>query len=452
MLRTLLMLALFGLCGADKCPNNQYFTCIGPYSANCTGSCHCTDGYGRDANGTCVSTAPPPIDNHPSPPPPITPSPVTTPTEAPPGPKLKCENATRHEILACRFGCPPERSCQNRHWPPPSCAPPAPWLKCTNKCICDNGYVRNEPSGICVTEEQCDKCPGENEYFQCDGENEADCEGHCYCLSNYVRDMDGKCVYVDPASPPKILGPPLATTTENPQCPKLTCDNATRHETLACVHGCPPERSCQNRFWPPLPCAPPGPEIICTDKCICDEGYVRNEPSGVCVTEEQCDKCPGENEYFQCDGENEANCEGHCYCLSNRVRDIDGKCVYVDPASPPKILDPPSVTTTETPQSPEPVSCDNATRHEVPSCVYICPRERTCQSRHWPHTTCPPPSLIECKNKCVCDAGYIRNKPNGQCITAEQCDKCPGISQYFACDGPYSENCKGSCHSAVGYE
>ncbi|XP_063389647.1 zonadhesin-like [Cydia fagiglandana] len=330
----------------DKCPgNNQYFACDGPYSQNCTGSCHCTDGYARDANGTCVSTAPPPVDNHPPPPPLITPSPpVTAPTKGPIGPKLACDNATRHETLACRFGCPPEPSCLNRHRPPPSCAPPAPWLKCTDQCVCAKGYVRNKPSGVCVTEKQCDKCPGENEYFQCDGDNEPNCDGHCNCLSNHVRDKDGKCVYVDPTSTPKVDPPPV-TTTEKPPCTKpLSCDNATRHEVPSCVYICPREPTCESRNWPHTTCPPPTLDQ-CLEKCVCDAGYIRNKLNGQCISTEQCDLCSGDNEYFECDGEYAEDCDGHCYCSFGYARDKDGNCVYVYPASPPKLPDPPKAET-----------------------------------------------------------------------------------------------------------
>ncbi|XP_048001610.1 zonadhesin-like [Leguminivora glycinivorella] len=419
----------------DKCPgNNLYFACDGPYSQNCTGSCYCTDGYECNANGTCVSTDSPTSVNQP---PPLQPQTPPTPN------KLTCDSETRHEVLGCRFGCPPERTCQNRNGPFPSCAPPPPWLKCTDQCVCADGYIKNG-NGDCIPEELCDKCTGQNEYFQCDGVNEPDCEGHCYCFSNHVRDINDKCVYVDPAAPPKIFDPPIETT-ERPTCPKPEeCDTASRHEISACVYGCPPEKSCQNRFWPPPPCAPPGPEIHCTNKCICDDGFFRNEPTGDCVTEEQCDLCPGENEYFKCDGVNEPDCYGHCYCLPNHVRDKDCKCVYVDPAAPPKVVDPPK----------EPELHCNSANHEVPGCVYPCPPERTCKTLHDPEMPCQPENPHVCKPRCLCGEGYVNNGINGTCITIEQCNKilCPGVGEYFACYGKYIDRCNGRCQCEEGYK
>nr|XP_037874656.1 inducible metalloproteinase inhibitor protein-like isoform X2 [Bombyx mori] len=65
------------------------------------------------------------------------------------------------------------------------------------------------------------------------------------------------------------------------------------HEKHAFVMDCPPERSCKNR----------GIKFSCLadqkreQKCVCDEGYVRNE-SNECIEEENCDKCSEPNEEY----------------------------------------------------------------------------------------------------------------------------------------------------------
>ncbi|XP_062531056.1 zonadhesin [Bombyx mori] len=174
---------------------------------------------------------------------------------------------------------------------------PYPFVRqeyCKAGCVCKEGYLKDD-SGKCVARENCpnsDLC-SENEIHvncvlaQCGPMtcSEKDlpmpcplvrreyCKAGCVCKEGYLKDDSGKCV-----------------AREN--CPNLP--SCTRpHEKHAFVMDCPPERSCKNR----------GIKFSCLadqkreQKCVCDEGYVRNE-SNECIEEENCDKCSEPNEEY----------------------------------------------------------------------------------------------------------------------------------------------------------
>ncbi|KAM3962918.1 zonadhesin [Aphomia sociella] len=69
-------------------------------------------------------------------------------------------------------------------------------------------------------------------------------------------------------------------------------------------------------------------------------------------------------------------------------------------------------------------------RNEVLACVKDCPPERTCRNKGI-RFSCVVDDK-PCKQKCVCKEGFYRNI-NGECVTGEQCDMCPGEHEYYAC-------------------
>ncbi|XP_047989654.1 uncharacterized protein LOC125228962 [Leguminivora glycinivorella] len=104
--------------------------------------------------------------------------------------ELNC-NVAQHEIAQCKYICPREVTCQTFHR---STCPPEVLRDCQWRCVCDVGFVRNRPGGVCIPEEKCDKCSKFTEYFECERDNSKDCEGKCHCLPHLVRNKDGECV------------------------------------------------------------------------------------------------------------------------------------------------------------------------------------------------------------------------------------------------------------------
>ncbi|GBP53678.1 Inducible metalloproteinase inhibitor protein [Eumeta japonica] len=121
--------------------------------------------------------------------------------------KIKCNQ--QHEIVRCMYDCPYKVTCRDRnlafkcHWTED--------MKCKDKCVCEDDYYRNE-IGECITNEQCDKCSGPNEYYSCGGacdnvcatldtQNQTNCpivnikcNEMCYCTEGTARNADNVCV------------------------------------------------------------------------------------------------------------------------------------------------------------------------------------------------------------------------------------------------------------------
>ena len=85
-------------------------------------------------------------------------------------------------------------------------------IKCDDKCFCNEGFVRETPSGLCIPIEKCpmptcedpnaehNKCGSscseatcknpEGQSFDCPEM----CETGCFCKKGYVKNEEGKCV------------------------------------------------------------------------------------------------------------------------------------------------------------------------------------------------------------------------------------------------------------------
>lgn len=61
------------------------------------------------------------------------------------------------------------------------------------------------------------------------------------------------------------------------------------NEESRCVAECPPEKSCRTRGIE-VNCLQRATEF-CEDKCVCKDGFFRNE-AGECVTSEECGVYP----------------------------------------------------------------------------------------------------------------------------------------------------------------
>ncbi|KAJ8732564.1 hypothetical protein PYW07_015163 [Mythimna separata] len=208
-------------------------------------------------------------------------------------------------------------------------------------------------------------------------------------------------------------------------------------EELTCVHPCPPEVTCRNRF---LAVSCVETYEPCKPFCACKEGLLRNAV-GDCITLEECEMCDRENEYFECGSfcdnecatlgeQNKTNCpvqsfvcNRKCYCEDGFARDDEGNCVPVEKC-PTKSFEGSSL---DAPKDAARV------RRYTKSAAPICKDENEvftdCKK------SCPPDTCLSivarfkcdskepCKKGCVCKPGYLRQTPDSPCIPLCQCNE-----------------------------
>ncbi|XP_068630539.1 rh5-interacting protein-like isoform X2 [Battus philenor] len=290
----------------------------------CRPSCRCKKNYWRDGD-RCV------------------------PYESCPNVPKKCTKP--HESLKCTTSCPRPRTCFGRHIRYK--CPDVTAQVCKDECVCDDGYYRNS-DGFCVTSDLCDKkCTGPNEVYKADKKtcppetcrsivarykcdsNEVGQPG-CVCKPGFLRlSLNSTCIPMEEC--PELKNSP---DYNKPEC-KLP------HESLKCVKVCPPPKTCNNRFVE-VSCLYIANET-CTHKCVCDDGFYRNE-DGQCVTGDQCsDNCSKPNESIQCVkscprprtcvgrhiryrclNNTDEVCQNKCLCNNGFYRNSDGFCVTSD--------------------------------------------------------------------------------------------------------------------------
>uniref|UniRef100_A0A2A4JHY5 TIL domain-containing protein n=1 Tax=Heliothis virescens TaxID=7102 RepID=A0A2A4JHY5_HELVI len=116
-----------------------------------------------------------------------------------------------NEEMQCVHSCPPQKTCRDRDIPVYCTRVFGP---CTSRCVCKPGYIRNE-NNDCISEDQCEICEKENEFYDCDVPCDNVCESltvrnrtncdlysykcirQCYCKDGYARDSDRNCVPID---------------------------------------------------------------------------------------------------------------------------------------------------------------------------------------------------------------------------------------------------------------
>ncbi|XP_060801129.1 zonadhesin [Amyelois transitella] len=411
-------------------------------------ACQCLFNYRRLSNGTCVPTTQCPPVNCTSPNEYFDPCPPFCPTD-------DCSNATQNG----RCGIPFIQL--------------EIVLPCTPRCRCVKDFWRKD--GVCVPYDQCFKTQEYNEATTskkcCNGPNESytaekkscppdicvslvsryDCTKFpppapgCACDSGYLRPEEGEdCVPICqcPQMKHSVQCQSDDHEVENNQlrfdavmwgflifccafslcaaneAGSLRCNRP--NERVACVHPCPPEKSCRNRDIR-FSCIIEGK---CKDKCVCKEGYFRNV-LGDCIKGEECDMCPGRNEYFSCGPEcdnvcselhmqNRTNCpivnivcNRKCYCDDGFARDADKNCVPVEDC--PKES---SRIKREIPTEPK---CGQ--NEEYQSCKKTCPPE-TCISLV-ARFKCN--SKEPCRPRCACKPGFLRKKTGEPCVPMRQC-------------------------------
>ncbi|XP_026327986.1 inducible metalloproteinase inhibitor protein-like, partial [Hyposmocoma kahamanoa] len=151
-----------------------------PGSPECKPSCRCKDGYVRNDKRECVL-------------------PEQCPT---------C-NGRNEQYEPCPTTCPPQ-TCESLKKDSSYNCPLRPTV-CKGQCVCKPGFYRNKLND-CISEENCRKCFGPNEYFSCGGACDnvcatldkqsqdncpiinITCNNMCYCDKDYARDSNGTCI------------------------------------------------------------------------------------------------------------------------------------------------------------------------------------------------------------------------------------------------------------------
>ncbi|XP_045764412.1 zonadhesin-like isoform X3 [Maniola jurtina] len=366
-----------------------------PGDSECKPSCRCADGYYRNKQGVCV-------------------------------PENECLNCFgQNEVIGCQNTCSPQtcESIGKRY----NC--PRQPAVCKPECRCKNDFFRNK-IGQCISNEDCLKCTGPNEYFSCGGacdnvcatlatQSQTNCSivnvvcnPMCYCEQGYARDSNNTCVPIS-------------------ECPQPICG---KNEVFdECPATCPP-RTCVALGRDYKCKAPPKPgDPECKPSCRCADGYYRNKQD-ICVPKNKCPKpvvCGADEVYNSCvnGGCGRWNCsqpgiicidlikgacrEG-CRCKEGLLRSDDGTCIPADQC---------------------PINCFG--QNEIRGCRLNCPPQ-TCESIGKKY--CCPPQTKECREECRCKEGFFRNKIN-ECISKEDCLKCTGPNEYFSCGGACDNVC-----------
>ncbi|XP_050672953.1 inducible metalloproteinase inhibitor protein-like [Leptidea sinapis] len=184
-----------------------------------------------------------------------------------------------NEILDCVFECPPEKSCRNREIKF-SCLDVI--TPCRPKCVCKKGYIRNSQN-VCILEDYCEKCNGENEYYSCGPHcdnvcatlhemNQTHCpivnircNDKCYCREGYARNDQNECIPIS-------------------ECPVITTVSES----------CPPNEE-YNRCMPcpPDTCTSLVAKYKCDAKacepgCVCKTNYLRKTSQAPCTPTWEC--------------------------------------------------------------------------------------------------------------------------------------------------------------------
>lgn len=145
---------------------------------------------------------------------------------------------------------------------------------CVQKCVCNDGFLRDD-DGNCVEKNSCPikQCGDNEEYLSCgSGCGDLTCENPsytnmtcpdfcnegCFCVEGYVRKY-GKCI---PSSDCEMSCPANEIYTPCGAKCEPTCENPNRNNMI-----CP---------------------FICLEGCICDEGFVRS--NGSCIPARDCPK------------------------------------------------------------------------------------------------------------------------------------------------------------------
>ncbi|KAF2879907.1 hypothetical protein ILUMI_26276 [Ignelater luminosus] len=175
----------------------------------------------------------------------------------------------------CATPCPP--TCETPN--PPAC----PTFTCSEGCLCKPGLIRYEATKECIPPNKCPKVPTCNparneEYSRCASLCPRTCQTPCRepvsCPAVCVRGCVCKKGLIRDEITKKCIKPE--------HCPKCETCKKEHEEWTPCGAAC--VLTCQNVLNPPYcPAAQ-----ACTKGCVCENGFIRDEDSGECITLEDC--------------------------------------------------------------------------------------------------------------------------------------------------------------------
>ncbi|KAF5285389.1 hypothetical protein FQR65_LT13241 [Abscondita terminalis] len=299
--------------------------------------------------------------------------------------------------------CPPDeimdpckRLCQ------PTCQKPIPehcfYFGCTPGCVCKNGLIRDELSGICIDPESCPTNCAEDEIENKLSVCEPSCPTKTVKTSRFVEIK--KCV----------CKPGLVRNKDTNECvPLHECPNeCSTNEYLSNCTNTACRRTCQNKHKE-LQC-----KFACEIGCACKDNYIWDENQSQCVHEKDCSPECGENEeYRQCsDKLCKITCENigqpmicaqacipGCSCKPDYIYDKDqNKCIHKSFCSK-----------------------DCKINEEWSNCINSC--QETC---HYPGKQF---CTKQCKSGCGCKKGFLWDKYKMQCVEKHDCTKNCGKNQ-----------------------
>nr|XP_049693107.1 zonadhesin isoform X3 [Helicoverpa armigera] len=388
-------------CPPESCESlYTTYMCI---ETNCTAGCKCIDGYLRNSLGICI-----------------------------PSDQCGTEPAACKDLNATKVEC--DTAC------PATCADPEPEA-CVDVCVlngcqCKPGYILSERGGVCIAPKDC---PGQSPVC---GANQTyvDCKYGCseYCPISDSR-AQVACSIAAPCPSGCACKPGyLKLSYDNPicvnasDCPPVKCtrpNEVLKRNPKECF-----SERCEDRG---KPCDPVYPA---TPRCVCKEGFFRNEDDE-CIPASECPNtsCNGdENAIFSdCPSSCQATCDNPntnqpcnrkcmtpgCVCKPGFIKiEKDGKCI--DPKKCPANL-----------------GCNGDLNATYSGCTSRCPAKCADLGKD-DAILCP---AVCGPGGCVCKQGYFLND-NGKCVKPEDCPATVPVDR--GCNGDLnatSSECPSAC-------
>ncbi|XP_063893818.1 zonadhesin isoform X2 [Helicoverpa armigera] len=388
-------------CPPESCESlYTTYMCI---ETNCTAGCKCIEGYLRNSLGICI-----------------------------PSDKCGTEPAVCKDLNATKVEC--DTAC------PATCADPEPEA-CVDVCVlngcqCKAGYILSERGGVCIEPKDC---PGQSPVC---GANQTyvDCKYGCskYCPISDSR-AQVACSIASPCPSGCACKPGyLKLSYDNPicinasDCPAVNCtrkNEVLKRNPTECF-----SERCEDRG---KPCDPVYPA---TPRCVCKEGFFRNEDDE-CIPASECPNtsCNGdENAIFSdCPSSCQATCDNPntnqpcnrmcmkpgCVCKPGFIKIVkDGKCI--DPKKCPANL-----------------GCNGDLNATYSGCTSRCPAKCADLGKD-DAILCP---AVCGPGGCVCKQGYFLND-NGKCVKPEDCPATVPVDR--GCNGDLnatSSECPSAC-------
>ncbi|XP_075250505.1 uncharacterized protein LOC142342809 isoform X2 [Convolutriloba macropyga] len=383
---------------------------------------------------------------------------------------------------------------------------------CVAGCFCNPGFIYDTDNFRCIPEERCRvTCPDPNEQFtdcglscfeSCSPNIRRRCRGKClpgcYCKEGFAR-VGNKCV--------PLTSCPLCDLVANrvfKDCgvEKSCFSELDRFDNLTCASGCfcmdgyleyegrciaesecksycptkpnmvfstcgnlPCEKTCQDSLQ--NLCRISNDHIsnsLCRSGCYCDEGFVKDLKSKLCVLRQDCPaECTDPNQSFRlCDENCVKRCDGSILCLSNSTCRV-GQCVCNQGYVSSSQLSPLGASMLSTGGRCE--RDPTCSTEKIMGCgrrnaTYQC-KNKSCEANcSNVDISCPDQNDLNCEWDCFCNPGFVRNAESN-CVLSSDCPLCPNVNTEYTncgCDKSCSEpddteckSCNAGCFCKEGY-